>query len=193
MNYGYIYKTTNIINGKIYIGQKMGTFTSEYLGSGILVNRAIEIHGRKNFRLEVLAFATTREMLNGLEKKYIFEYRQVFGNEFIYNLTDGGEGGATWPKGKKHSEETKIKMRKTHAPLRCKRVRAHNIECKCPFCKGKRGELVAWNKGLTKDDVRVSKYANKLIGKNFSQEHKYNLSKAMTGRTPWNKGLRKKI
>jgi hypothetical protein len=44
-------------------------------------------------------------MLDGLEKKYIYEYRQVFGKEFLYNITDGGEGHYC-----NHSEETKKKM-----------------------------------------------------------------------------------
>ena len=127
-DYGYIYKTTNLINGKIYIGQNKGTIDLSYLGSGKLIFRAIKKYGRKNFRLEVLAFATTKPMLDGLEKKYIYEYRQVFGREFLYNITDGGEGRLGEPRefsketimkmsmakiGKKrckHSEETKYKM-----------------------------------------------------------------------------------
>ena len=83
-DYGYVYKTTNLINGKIYIGQNKGTIDLSYLGSGKLIFRAIKKYGRKNFRLEVLAFATTKPMLDGLEQKYIYEYRQVFGREFLY-------------------------------------------------------------------------------------------------------------
>ena len=32
--YGYIYKTTNLVNGKIYVGQHKGEFTEDYIGSG---------------------------------------------------------------------------------------------------------------------------------------------------------------
>ena len=41
-NYGYIYKTTNLIENKIYIGQKKGFFHSNYYGSGIYLKSAIK-------------------------------------------------------------------------------------------------------------------------------------------------------
>ena len=41
--YGYIYKTTNLVNGKIYIGQhKSNTFDTNYYGSGTILNKAIQ-------------------------------------------------------------------------------------------------------------------------------------------------------
>ena len=40
--YGYIYKVTNKINNKIYVGKKVGhTFDSNYLGSGTKIKNAI--------------------------------------------------------------------------------------------------------------------------------------------------------
>lgn len=48
---------------------------------------------------------------------------------------------------------------------------------------------IAWNKGLTKDDERVAKYANKIKGRIFTEEHKKKLRKAFASRTTsWNKG-----
>jgi hypothetical protein len=38
---GYIYKTTNLKNGKIYVGQRSRIFNPKYLGSGMLIKRAI--------------------------------------------------------------------------------------------------------------------------------------------------------
>lgn len=92
-NYGYIYKTTNLINGRIYIGQKYGVVDLDYLGSGLIIIKAIKEYGKNNFRLDIISFATTKEMLNGLEMKYIYEYRQVYGRRFLYNISDGGNGG----------------------------------------------------------------------------------------------------
>jgi len=44
-----IYKTTNLINGKIYIGQSF-KHNCKYLGSGIFLKRAIKKYGIENFR-----------------------------------------------------------------------------------------------------------------------------------------------
>ena len=55
--YGFIYITTNNINGKKYIGQKKydkeGKWKT-YLGSGIILNRAIKKYGAENFSKEII-------------------------------------------------------------------------------------------------------------------------------------------
>ena len=52
----YIYKTTNQINGKIYIG--LTTMNEEeskwYFGSGDSIKKALEKHGVENFKKEIL-------------------------------------------------------------------------------------------------------------------------------------------
>lgn len=108
--YGYIYKTTNLINGKIYIGQHKGKMSSHYIGSGNLMKLAIAKHGKENFSMDIIAFATTKAMLDGLEMKHIYEYRQVFGEAFMYNLAIGG-GGAN---GYKHTEDAKRRISIAH-------------------------------------------------------------------------------
>lgn len=46
--YGYVYKTTNIINGKMYIGQhKSEKFDESYKGSGVILTKALEKYGKK--------------------------------------------------------------------------------------------------------------------------------------------------
>jgi hypothetical protein len=44
-----VYKTINLIDGKIYIGQDLNN-NPDYLGSGIYLKRAIKKHGRNNFK-----------------------------------------------------------------------------------------------------------------------------------------------
>jgi hypothetical protein len=57
----YIYKTTNLVNGKAYIGKHNGALTDDYLGSGTLLKCAIEKYGRENFKKEILYISKNEE------------------------------------------------------------------------------------------------------------------------------------
>ena len=105
--YNYIYLITNNINGKIYIGKhSTDNIDDSYMGSGILIKKAIQKYGIENFTKEYLAFCDTEEKLNWLEKFYIKKYKA---REVGYNLTDGGDGSL----GRYQSEETKMKISNT--------------------------------------------------------------------------------
>jgi hypothetical protein len=88
---GYIYKTTNKVNGMIYVGQHLCSyFDRKYRGSGTLFKQALEEYGWDNFITELLCWAETREKLSELERTYIEAHRGQPG----YNLSKGGSGGA---------------------------------------------------------------------------------------------------
>jgi len=84
-----IYKTTNLINGKIYIGQDSKN-NPEYYGSGNLINLAIKKYGKENFVKEILEYCLTKDELNEKEKYWIAKYNS---NLTGYNISDGGQGG----------------------------------------------------------------------------------------------------
>ena len=86
--YGYIYITTNNINGKKYIGQHKGVFNPNYLGSGKLLKRAVKKYGKENFSVLVLQYANNLDELNELEIKYIAELKES--GQANYNLAKGG-------------------------------------------------------------------------------------------------------
>ena len=63
--YGYIYKTTNNINGKIYIGQhKSNIFDSNYKGSGVRLADAIKKYGKDNFSVELLVECQSKQEMD---------------------------------------------------------------------------------------------------------------------------------
>ena len=71
---GYIYLTTNLINGKKYIGRrKSNKFLGEsYLGSGTHLKNAVKKYGRENFRVDLIEeIDTTYEDLVERETYYI--------------------------------------------------------------------------------------------------------------------------
>ena len=94
--YGFIYITTNHVNGKKYIGQKSYSQSNwkTYLGSGIYLNRAINKYGKENFSKEIIENCETKEILDEREKYWIDYYNAVESNDF-YNIASGGEGGNT--------------------------------------------------------------------------------------------------
>lgn len=90
----YIYKTTNNITNKIYIGQsqKDKSDNEEYLGSGLILLKSIKKHGKHNFSKEILHECSTKDELNDLEIYYIKKFNST--NELIgYNIVTGGQGG----------------------------------------------------------------------------------------------------
>ena len=85
-----IYKTTNLINGKIYIGQSINN-DPKYLGSGVFLKNAIEKHGKENFLKEVIDVADSVGELNEKEIYWIEKYNSTDKN-IGYNLCSGGKG-----------------------------------------------------------------------------------------------------
>ena len=100
--YHYLYKITNMINGKIYIGIHSTTdLNDRYMGSGKRLLNAFKKYGIKNFNKEILCFCNTREEICQLEKEIVNE--EFIKREDVYNLNTGGQYGL-------HSEETKRKI-----------------------------------------------------------------------------------
>lgn len=91
IKYYFVYKTTNLLNGKIYIGQH-STFNKDdkYIGSGEGIRAAIEKYGSENFKREIIAFVSNREELNYAERFFIKYYRKKVGRKMMYNKDDGG-------------------------------------------------------------------------------------------------------
>ena len=180
--YNYIYKITNQINGKIYIGKhSTNNLDDGYMGSGILIRKAEQKYGIENFTKEYLAFCDTEEKLNWFEKFYIKKYKA---KEVGYNLTDGGDGHL----GFIMSEETKEKLSKSHKGItspfkgiaRPNEVKEkisnslfghhHNKETRQKISESKKGRPSAFK------------------GKHHSEETKLKISNANRGKIPWNKG-----
>jgi hypothetical protein len=83
-----IYKITNIINGKFYIGKHQTINLDDgYMGSGKLVRRAIQKYGKENFLKEILFIYDNEKDMNEKEKELVIISEQT------YNLCDGGKGG----------------------------------------------------------------------------------------------------
>ena len=112
-----IYKITNTVNGKYYIGKHQTTnLNDEYMGSGKRIKLAIDKYGIENFSKEILSIFDNEEDMNNAERELVVL------SEMSYNLCEGGKGGFSYInnsgipkfKGKKHTEESKKTSKDLH-------------------------------------------------------------------------------
>ena len=97
---GFIYKITNNVNGKIYIGQTIQNVKERfyqhcatkcsYKVANMVIHKAIKKYGKSNFTLEVIE-EVEQNILNDREKYWI-KYYNSYKNG--YNSTEGGQDGA---------------------------------------------------------------------------------------------------
>lgn len=88
-----IYLTTNLVNGKKYIGQhKLTKQKDYYLGSGKVLKEARKKYNYQNFKKEQLEICETLEQANERERYWINFYHAV-NDENFYNLSKGGDAG----------------------------------------------------------------------------------------------------
>lgn len=114
--YGFIYITTNLVNGKQYIGQccykKRDRRTKRnwetYLGSGKALLRAVKKYGKESFTREILCVTFSLEDSNFLEELILKEYDAV-ANPNFYNMADKAYNTKGF-EGKHHTEEHKKYM-----------------------------------------------------------------------------------
>ena len=90
--YGYIYKITNKINNKIYIGKRVGSsFDERYWGSGTKLRSAIKEFGIENFTREIIEWCSTKDILRDRERYWILKL-DARNPSIGYNKRKGGEG-----------------------------------------------------------------------------------------------------
>ena len=175
-----IYKVTNIINGKCYIGQtnNLHKRKSHHIlvakkKSTLIFHRALLKYGVDTFIWEVLCECETKEELDEMEFHYIKQYNS-FGTGG-YNMTLGGDGGwghsvsldarkriGDFNRGKKRTEEEKEHLRQLNTG------KTYSDETKE---KHRVNALIWWSSDKNKDE-RSIKIGNALRGKCKTDSHK---------------------
>ena len=88
----YMYKITNLINTKIYIGVHSTTNLDDgYMGSGRGIKAAIKKYGKNNFSKEIIEFFNSYEEMIAKEKEVVNE--SFISTSNTYNACIGGQGG----------------------------------------------------------------------------------------------------
>lgn len=206
----FIYKTTNLINGKTYIGiHKTDDINDGYLGSGIYFLKAIKKHGKQNFKREILEFCSSYDEL--LEKEKLYVNEEWVKNNDNYNLKTGGQSNGLLSETSKEKISNTLKIKYANGELKprfCapyiatdeqKNKISETLKLKyavgelkptmtgiTPWNKGKKGLQTAWNKGKKLEPLN-EETKNK-ISDTLKAKHKNGEIKTRKGKAPWNKG-----
>jgi hypothetical protein len=164
-----VYKITNIINQKYYIGiHKTDNINDGYMGSGKLIKKSLKKHGRGNFHKDILYVFDT--LIEAQEKeKEIVDIDFIMRND-TYNISIGGGSGGPDINGltflnKKHSAETKDKIRQS-------------LLGKSYLTEEGKSKIIFNNKN---NQVRNNKISNSLKGK--PSNNKKGINGSNTGKT----------
>ena len=154
--YGFIYITTNLINGMKYVGQKkIDGKHRYYLGSGSYLRRAIKKYGKDNFKRTIIAFGYSSEELNLMEQKTIAFLKADISKDY-YNIEIGG---MKYPL----SEHTKELIRQNHAHLVGENSPSYgkkrSSETKKKISDSKKGSI-PYNKGVPMSEEQKAKLRN---------------------------------
>lgn len=183
----YIYKTTNLVNNKIYIGQTIHD-DPKYLGGGRLIKMAIEKYGRENFTKEILETCSKREDLSGREIYWIKKLNSR-DPKIGYNMAEGGASFyVTEESKKKVSESLKgkyvgensfrygIKLTKEHKKI----ISESNLGKK--ISDETRKKMSDSRMGITYSPETRKKMSDSHIGKILTEEHKKKIGDSLIGR-----------
>ena len=176
--YGFIYITTNMINGKKYLGQrKFYRNWQEYLGSGKSLLYAIQKYGKENFVRNIVCICNSLEELNQAEHD-ISVFLNVVKSEDWYNLKYGGDS----MEGYSPPPEVREKISKANKgkPAPNKGI-PMSEETKRKQREAQSGERSSWY-GRKHTEETKQKIRNKKIGTQASQETKNKMSQQRQGK-----------
>lgn len=175
-----IYKITNQINGKFYIGShKTVDLNDNYMGSGKYLARSIEKHGIENFTKEILFIFDNPEEMYAKEAEIVNE--DFLAEENTYNLKLGGFGG--WD----HVNKSGLNGCRKGAIRGNERQKwlAEND----PNWKGAENKAKASSENMKRLHAQGKIRYDTFTGKKHTDESKKKISESHAGKIPWNLGL----
>lgn len=175
--YNIVYKTTNLMNNKIYIGvHSTNDIHDNYIGTGKLIKLAIKKYGRNNFKKDILFIFNNPD--EAYEKEMELVNEAFIESKDTYNLRIGGMGG------RENTEEFKEYLRQLHRDGHFshiyKRGKDHHLYGK-PRSKEFKQKLSKERMGENNPMYGIKGKNHHCYGKSISQEHGKNISYGLLG------------
>lgn len=168
MNFCSIYKITNSINSKVYIGQTWGPIRTRFAvhknlnkKGSIKLQNAFNKYGKDNFKIELVTLTHTQSCADYWEQYFIKKYDSI---SFGYNLKDGGHHG-------KYSAEAKRKMSLARQGMKLSEETKKNISESSKgkiFSQKTRERISVARTGILHTDVTKNKMSIVHKGKHHS-------------------------
>jgi len=181
-----IYKITNKITGKFYIGQTTQLLSERWRRHCFpssrcsYISNAKKKYGKENFEIKTLLIVDSQKELDRLEIHWIKKFNTLAPNG--YNLLIGGKGGklseatkvkmSKIQKGRKHSEETKKRLSEAHKGKKLSTAHKKRISEGVKKTAGIRGHKVTY----THSKESKQKIVKALIGRPVSKETREKIS-----------------
>jgi group I intron endonuclease len=169
-----IYKTTNKLNGKIYVGfDSLNRPIEKYAGSGLLIKKAIEKYGLRNFEKEILEHVSEENW----QEREQYWIEKLNAQENGYNITPGGMGGDTLSN---HPELDQI--RKKLSEKNSGRIFTEERNQKISHALKNRPFSEEHKKAISENHHDVSGENNPMYGKNHKEESRKKMSEKHSGK-----------
>lgn len=178
-----IYKVTNILNDKVYIGQTTQGIKKrfrQHCYQGNALTNAIKKQGKQNFTIEVIKVVNSLKVANDMEIRLIKKFNCLVPNG--YNIAIGGDKFAMTDSIK--AKISKSMKGKRKSPEHKEKIRLNNI-LHGEKRKGVKRSIFSqnWKNNMSKSH----------IGKKLSDDHKDVISKALRGSEKFKKMERGKF
>lgn len=182
---GFIYLTTNLVNGKIYIGRhEFNKHNKIYLGSGKIFKLALEKYGEENFKRKILRLCFTEHELTVWEHVYIKKYHSQ-DSKIGYNIASGDVNTSDYNPAKLPEVRKKMSI---SAKKRLANPKNHNMygkhhteEAKRKMSEKHKGRP-AHNKGIPASEEAKRKMSESRKRVVFTEEYRKHLSEAQKRR-----------
>lgn len=195
-----VYRVTNTVNGKVYIGKTEGSTVSRRWkehrhaarrGSPYYFYNAIRKYGVGAFTVEVLHTAKTQDELRKMETFFIVLH-QSYKPENGYNMTMGGDGGV--PNAATPEKKSGINHHQYGKPIpQIVRDKISNSlfgRTVPPDVRDRISKTLSEMPCVTSKEQLIANLGTRFKDKKHSESSIQKMKLAAQGRVPWNKGRR---